>query len=374
MNRDMDIQYRELVENANSIILRMDTGGNITFLNKYAEKFFGYAKEEILGRNVVGTIVSPVDVSGQDLKAMMDDLVRNPSRYVENKNENMLRSGERVWIAWTNKAIIDRDGCVREIICIGNNITRLKQAEEEILKAKDAAERANRAKSSFLANMSHELRTPLNAIIGFSELMKDESVGPLNEKQKEYSGYIWESGKHLLSLINDILDLSKVEAGKMELDQGEFDLKGLLERSISFVSDKASKQKITLSVDTGEGVGVVRADERKIKQVIFNLISNSMKFTPAGGKVGIEARRSAPEEVLVCVWDTGIGIEAKDSHKVFAEFEQISSDYSRKYAGTGLGLPLSKRFIELHGGKMWFESEGKGKGSRFYFTLPVKPV
>ncbi len=374
MNRDMDIQYRELVENANSIILRMDTGGNITFLNKYAEKFFGYAKEEILGRNVVGTIVSPVDVSGQDLKAMMDDLVRNPSRYVENKNENMLRSGERVWIAWTNKAIIDRDGCVREIICIGNNITRLKQAEEEILKAKDAAESANRAKSSFLANMSHELRTPLNAIIGFSELMKDESVGPLNEKQKEYSGYIWESGKHLLSLINDILDLSKVEAGKMELDQGEFDLKGLLERSISFVSDKASKQKITLSVDTGEGVGVVRADERKIKQVIFNLISNSMKFTPAGGKVGIEARRSAPEEVLVCVWDTGIGIEAKDSHKVFAEFEQISSDYSRKYAGTGLGLPLSKRFIELHGGKMWFESEGKGKGSRFYFTLPVKPV
>lgn len=374
MNRDMNIQYRELVENANSIILRMDTSGNITFLNKYAEGFFGYAKEEILGRNVVGTIVSPVDISGQDLKAMMDDLVRNPSMYVENKNENMLRGGERVWIAWTNKAIIDRDGCVREIICIGNNITKLKQAEEEILKAKEAAESANRAKSSFLANMSHELRTPLNAIIGFSELMKDESVGPLNEKQKEYLGYVWESGKHLLSLINDILDLSKVEAGKMELDPGEFDLKNLLERGISLVSEKASKQKITLSVDTGEGVGIVRADERKIKQVIFNLISNSMKFTPAGGKVGIQASRGAPEEVLVCVWDTGIGIEAKDSHKVFAEFEQISSDYSRKYAGTGLGLSLSKRFIELHGGKMWFESEGKDKGSRFYFTLPVKPV
>jgi len=282
----------------------------------------------------------------------------------------MLRSGERVWIAWTNKAILDKDDCVKEIICIGNNITKLKQAEEEILKAKEAAESANKAKSSFLANMSHELRTPLNAIIGFSELMKDESVGELNDKQKEYLGYVWESGKHLLSLINDILDLSKVEAGKMELELGEFDLEELFKKSLAFVSDRAMKHDILLSAEVQEGAGIIRADERKVKQAIFNLVSNAMKFTPNGGKVGIQAKKTGDNQILVCVWDTGIGIEAKDKHKVFAEFEQITNDYSRQYSGTGLGLPLSKKFIELHGGKMWFESEGKDKGTRFYFTLP----
>jgi len=367
----LEVQYRELVENANSIILRMDMKGNVTFFNRYAQNFFGYGQEEILGRNVVGTIVAPTDASGRDLKAMIDDMSLNPARYTNNENENILRGGERVWIAWTNKAILDKDGCVREILCIGNNITKLKEAEEEVLKAKEAAESANRAKSSFLANMSHELRTPLNAIIGFSELMKDESVGPLNEKQKEYLGYVWDSGKHLLSLINDILDLSKVEAGKMELEPGEFDLRDLFKKSLIFMSEKAAKHAITLSVDAKEGVGIINADERKVKQVIFNLLSNAMKFTPDGGKIGIDAKKTEKNEILVCVWDTGIGIEEKDSRKVFSEFEQIDSEYSRKYAGTGLGMPLSKKFIELHGGKMWFESEGKDKGTRFYFTLPL---
>lgn len=366
----MEVQYRELVENANSIILRMDMKGNVTFFNRYAQDFFGYRQEEILGKNVVGTIVAPADTSGRDLKAMIDDMALHPSSYVNNENENMLRSGARVWIAWTNKAILYEDGRVMEIFCIGNNITKLKQAEEEILKAKEAAESANKAKSSFLANMSHELRTPLNAIIGFSELMKDESVGALNEKQGEYLGYVWESGKHLLSLINDILDLSKVEAGKMELEPAEFDLKELLKKSFMFVSEKAAKHAITLSTDIKEDVGVIRADERKVKQVIFNLLSNAMKFTPDGGKIGIDAKKTDENGILVCVWDTGIGVEAKDSPKIFSEFEQINSEYSRKYVGTGLGMPLSKKFIELHGGRMWFESEGKDRGTRFYFTLP----
>ncbi|MFA5339303.1 MAG: PAS domain-containing sensor histidine kinase [Candidatus Omnitrophota bacterium] len=372
MSRDeLDIQYRELVENANSIILRMDMKGDVTYFNRFAQNFFGYRQEEILGKNVVGTIVAPADSSGRDLKAMIDDMALHPSSYVSNENENVMRNGTRVWIAWTNKSILDEDGRVREILCIGNDITRLKEAEEEIVKAKEAAESANKAKSSFLANMSHELRTPLNAIIGFSELMKDESFGPLTDKQKEYLDYIWESGKHLLSLINDILDLSKVEAGKMELEPGEFDLKELLKKSFVFISEKAAKHGITLSADVGEGVGVIKADERKVKQVIFNLLSNAMKFTPDGGKIGIDAKKTDKKEILVCVWDTGIGIEAKDNHKIFSEFEQVDSEYSRKYAGTGLGMPLSKKFVELHGGKMWFESEGKGKGTRFYFTLPL---
>ena len=371
MKERMEVQYRQLVENANSIILRMDTKGNVTFFNKYAQDFFGYRQEEILGKNVIGTIVAPTDASGRDLKAMIEDIVLHSALYVGNENENMLRSGEKVWIAWTNKAILDKDNCVREIFCIGNNITKLKQAEKEILKAKAAAESANQAKSSFLANMSHELRTPLNAIIGFSELMKDKNVGALNKKQEEYLGYVWESGKHLLVLINDILDLSKVEAGKMELELIEFDFPELLKKSFMFISEKAKQHAIILSTDIQEGVGMIRADERKVKQVVFNLLSNAMKFTPDGGKIGLDAKKTGENEILICVWDTGIGVEVKDSSKIFSEFEQIDSEYSHKYAGTGLGMPLSKKFIELHGGRMWFESEGKNRGTRFYFSLPL---
>lgn len=372
LNPEEEEKYRILVEGANSIILRMDVEGRVTFLNEFARRFFGYKDEEILGQNVVGTIVPPTDTSGRDLKAMISDIMLNSQEYINNENENMLRDGRRVWIAWTNRAILDKNNCLREILCIGNDISKLKQAEEEILKAKEAAESANKAKSSFLANMSHELRTPLNAVIGFSELMKDGSVGALTDKQKEYLGYVWESAKHLLSLINDILDLSKVESGKMELELREFNLKELLKKSFVFIKEKAVTHRINLCVDINEDVGMIKADERKVKQIVFNLISNAIKFTPDGGKIGIDANRTNQNEFLVCVWDTGIGIEDKDAHKVFQEFEQIDSEYSRKYAGTGLGIPLSKKFVELHGGKMWFESQGLNKGTRFYFTLPQK--
>ncbi|MFA4980958.1 MAG: ATP-binding protein [Candidatus Omnitrophota bacterium] len=365
-------KYREVVEDANSIIMRMDVEGRVTFFNEFAQAFFGYEGREIIGKNVIGTIVPLTDSAGRDLRVMIDDIMRNPRKYINNENENMVRGGNRVWIAWTNRPIVNKEGVLREILCVGNEITKLKQAEDEMLKAKDAAESANKAKSTFLAHMSHELRTPLNSIIGFSELMKDGLAGQLTDKQKEYAGYISTSGKHLLSLINDILDLSKIEAGKMELELGEFNIRELLKSCFLLIREKALLQGIHPVNDVTDDLGTIRADERKIKQVVFNLLSNAVKFTPEGGKVGIEAKRSASGEVTVTIWDTGIGIEEKDAAKVFAEFEQIDSEYSRKYAGTGLGMPLSKKFIELHGGKMWFESPGKGKGSRFYFTLPVK--
>lgn len=252
---------------------------------------------------------------------------------------------------------------------LGQVIER-EMMENELEGAKITAETASRTKSDFLANMSHELRTPLNAVIGFSEILVDEAFGPLNDKQKEYINDILTSGKHLLSLINDILDLSKVEAGKMELDLSEFDLGLLLQNCLNLIKEKAMKYNLKLSYEAASDLGQIKADERKIKQVVFNILSNAAKFTPDGGKIEIIAKKQNEREALVSIRDTGIGIAEKDKAKVFAEFEQIDSALSRKYAGTGLGMPLSKKLIELHGGKMWFESEGSDKGTAFFFTLP----
>ncbi|HSE85068.1 MAG TPA: ATP-binding protein, partial [Candidatus Binatia bacterium] len=230
-------------------------------------------------------------------------------------------------------------------------------------------EAANRHKSEFLANMSHELRTPLNAIIGFSEVLGERMFGELNEKQAEYTEDILSSGRHLLSLINEILDLSKVEAGRMELELATFDLPLAIDNARTFVRERATKHGINLDVTVDERLGDFVGDERKIKQILLNLLSNAVKFTPEGGRIGINARQ-ADGSVEISVSDTGIGIAPKDQPKVFEEFRQVGSDYTHKVEGTGLGLTLAKKFVELHGGKIWVESE-VGKGSKFTFTLPT---
>jgi GAF domain-containing protein len=229
-------------------------------------------------------------------------------------------------------------------------------------------EAANRHKSEFLANMSHELRTPLNAIIGFSEVLGERMFGELNEKQAEYTDDILSSGRHLLSLINEILDLSKVEAGRMELELATFDLPLAIDNARTFVRERATKHGINLDVNVDERLGDFVGDERKIKQVLLNLLSNAVKFTPEGGRIGIKARQ-ADGSVEISVSDTGIGIAPEDQPKIFEEFRQVGSDYAHKVEGTGLGLTLAKKFVELHGGKIWVESE-VGKGSTFSFTLP----
>ena len=232
-------------------------------------------------------------------------------------------------------------------------------------------EAASRHKSEFLANMSHELRTPLNAIIGFSEVLLERMFGEVNEKQAEYLQDILSSGRHLLSLINDILDLSKIEAGRMELELSAFDLPQTLENALTLVRERATRRGVALDLAVDERLGEFVGDERKIRQVLLNLLSNAVKFTPEGGRVGVAATL-ADGAVQIAVSDTGIGIAPEDQEAIFEEFRQVGTDYAQKREGTGLGLALAKKFVELHGGKIWVKSE-VGTGSTFAFTLAERP-
>ena len=229
---------------------------------------------------------------------------------------------------------------------------------------------ANRHKFEFLANVSHELRTPLNAIIGFSEVLLEKLFGELNPKQNEYVDDILSSGRHLLSLINDILDLSKIEAGRMELETTTFHLPDAIDNALLLVRERATRHAIKLERAIDDRLGDFTGDERKIKQILLNLLSNAVKFTPEGGRIKVEARLGE-QNVIISVSDTGIGIAPQDQEAIFEEFRQAGGSYAHKREGTGLGLTLTRRFVEMHGGKIWVESE-LGKGSTFTFTLPVK--
>ncbi len=245
------------------------------------------------------------------------------------------------------------------------NVRLFKEIEEK----SHQLEVASQHKSEFLANMSHELRTPLNAIIGFSEVLVDRMFGELNEKQDEYLKDIYASGQHLLSLINDILDLSKIEAGRMELEATDFDLPSAIDDALILVRERASRRGITLGHSVDDRLGSIRGDERKVKQVLLNLLSNALKFTPEGGRIDV---RATPKDGVaeISVADTGVGIAPEDQEAVFEEFRQVGTA-DKKVEGTGLGLALSRKFIELHGGRIWVKSQ-VGHGSTFTFTLPVR--
>jgi signal transduction histidine kinase len=240
--------------------------------------------------------------------------------------------------------------------------------EQKVSEKTAQLELANRHKSEFLTNMSHELRTPLNAVIGFSDVLKEQYFGELNAKQWEYVKDINESGQHLLSLINDILDLSKIEAGHMDLDLSEFSLPMALDNAMVLVRERAHRQRLQLRADVALDASVVTADERKFKQILINLLTNAVKFSYPGGWVEVVVRRDT-NAVLITVKDSGLGIAREDQAAIFEEFHQLKSTGSAKLEGTGLGLSLAKRLVELHGGRIWVESE-VGKGAAFSFMLP----
>jgi len=245
-------------------------------------------------------------------------------------------------------------------------------AQAELLKAREIAEQASRAKSDFLANMSHELRTPLNAIIGFSEVINTGMFGPLSVRYREYGGYVLNSGVHLLALINEILDLSRLEAGKLELQDQDVDLSFVVRDALRLVEAQAEKSKIHLSEAMRGDIPLIRGDERRLRQILINLLANAVKFTPEGGRVRVSIfRRDA--ELAIEVSDTGIGMAPEHIPKALEPFGQIESKVSGKYEGTGLGLPLAKRLIELHGGTLTIESKPNA-GTRVTVTVPPERI
>jgi two-component system CheB/CheR fusion protein len=268
-------------------------------------------------------------------------------------------------------------GKQRVILLAIEDITERKETEKVMGKAHEELEalatelkRAALVKTEFLSNMSHELRTPLNSINGFSEVLYDETFGPLNVKQKQYVNNVLTSGKHLLLLINQILDMAKIEAGKVKLTLSFLQMKSLLNEISLLVADMVSKKKIEMVLEIAEDMPNIEADELKVREIIYNLLSNAVKYTPEGGKIGIRAKK-ADSEIEVVVWDTGVGIASENMEKIFEGFFRVDTPYSRVTEGTGLGLPLSKKLVELHGGKLSVESEGLDKGTSVRFTLPI---
>ncbi|NVN91025.1 MAG: MASE1 domain-containing protein [Desulfuromonadales bacterium] len=373
---EREAQYHDLVESANCVILRWLPDGRITFFNRFAQHFFGYREEEITNCSIMDTIVPRRDSTGHELASMAADIVAQPEAYASNVNENIRKNGDRVWVAWTNKPILDADGSIEEILSIGIDITRLVHTEqelrrtlEELAHAKERAEAADQLKSAFLATMSHELRTPLNSIIGFTGILLQGLGGPINDEQAKQLSMVKNSANHLLSLISDVLDISKIEAGQMTVDQESFNLGESVLKVVQSVRPLVEKKNLKLSCDVAEDVGRVVGDTRRVEQILLNLLSNAIKFTEQGG-ISVRCVREG-SDYLTTVTDSGIGINGEDLERLFRPFHQIDTGLSRKYEGTGLGLSISRKLVELMGGGIRVESR-PGQGSTFGFTLPLE--
>lgn len=384
------------VEESNVMIFITDRDGTIEYVNPCFTTVSGYTREEALGKNAK---ILMSDYHAKEFFKDLWDTILGGSVW-RGEFCNRQKDGKIIWQDASIAPVRCAVGEITHFVAIQEDITEKKQILEDLSMARDLAEAATRAKSEFLANMSHELRTPLNAVIGFSEVLKEQYFGPLNEKQAEYVTDILESGRHLLNLINDILDLAKVEAGKMELELSLLIISDLLQSSLVMIKEKALRHAIHLTMDIADELQQLelRADERKTKQILFNLLSNALKFTPDGGSVRLSARivdcrlsiddlkksESSTEKqssiikhqssIEISVADSGIGIAPEHQEKIFEAFYQVQNQATDKSAGTGLGLPLTRRLAELQGGRIWLQSTQSGMGSTFSFTLPLRPV
>ena len=363
----------QAVEQSPATIVITDLDGNIEYVNPKFTEVTGYSYDEAISQNP--RILRSGHTSSEEYKELWETISGGGEWRGEFLNKK--KNGEQFWEAASISPVRNAEGNIINYIAVKEDITERKKMEIDLKEAKDMAESANRAKSEFLANMSHELRTPLSAILGFSELMKAGLIGELTEQQIEYSEDIYESGVHLLSLIDDILDLSKIEASSMEFEYADVDLIPLVESSVLFIREKVINKSLKLSIEIEDNLDTIYADKMRIKQVLINLLGNAFKFTPEGGAITLHAAKSekGPEDSMefaeISIEDTGIGIKDEDISKLFEPFQQLESSYTKEHEGTGLGLALCRKIVESHGGKIWVESEF-GKGSRFTFTIPVK--
>ncbi len=361
--KDSEERYRTIIEHSNDLIWTLDTEGRFVFFNNYAEKVSGYRLKDWAGRSFA-PLINKEDLPGI-IEKFNNALKGQPQEYEVSVN----RQDGSVFILSANSAPIYSKGEIIGVVSIGRDITESKKAEEIRLENARLAS-ASRAKSEFLANMSHELRTPLNSIIGFSELLKQtKTKEAITEKQEHYVDNIITSGRFLLDLINDILDLSKVEAGKIELIIEKLSVPAVINETFSLIKERAAKHNIELKKELDPQLDFIEADQQRIKQILFNLLSNAVKFNKEGGIVTVTAKKEG-DMARISVSDTGIGIKEEDIGKLFKEFEQVDSGISRSYGGTGLGLAISKKLVELHGGKITAMSK-YGEGTTFTFLIPI---
>jgi PAS domain S-box-containing protein len=379
-------RFRELLEAAPDAIMQVDAEGRIILLNRVTEKMFGYTREELLGQPVEVLIPShlhPAHLghraayrehpttramgSGMSLEAIRKDGTRFP---VEISLSPSRSEEEGFRVTAIIRDISERKLAEDRLRAAQARYTHtLTETNRELELRNREIERANRLKSEFLASMSHELRTPLHTIIGFSELLGEEMEGPLTEKQKRFVNHIHKDSLHLLALINDILDLSKIEAGRLELRPEPFEFIGVVTESLASVRTLAAAK--SLALETALDVPMaVEADRLRVKQILVNLLSNAVKFTPEGGRVHVGANVS-DELLVVSVTDTGIGIPKEEHESIFDKFHQVGATTKGVREGTGLGLPITRRLVEQHGGSISVESE-PDRGSRFTFTIPIR--
>lgn len=371
-------RFRELLEAAPDAIIEVDREGRIVLLNLVTEKLFGYCREELLGQRVEALVPT----------ALHPDHARHRADYWEHAVTRPMGSGLALlgrrkdgstFPVEISLSPVDSDDGFR-VTAIVRDISERKRAEDRLRELQDAytlelesrnreVERANQLKSEFLASMSHELRTPLHTIIGFSELLAEEIEGQLNAKQRRFIGHIHTDSLHLLDLINDILDISKIESGRIELRREVFDVASALEETLSSVRHQGEAKSI--GIETNLSISpTIFADRLRIKQILFNLLSNALKFTSDGGRVEVAARLR-DGFVEFSVRDTGIGIPKEQQEAVFDKFYQVGATTRGVREGTGLGLAITRALVEEHGGRVWVESES-GKGSRFAFTIPLE--